>query len=55
VLSATGDASEAAKNLFAQLRALDASKAEVLFAEPWPSHQGLAPAVADRLQRAAAK
>lgn len=52
VLSAAGDDEEAAHNLFASLRALDASPAEVLFAEPYPENDGLGHAIRDRLQRA---
>ena len=55
ILSEGGDASEAARHLFAQLRALDASAAEVLFTEPWPSREGLGHAIVDRLGRAAVK
>jgi len=53
VLSATGDLHEAARNLFASLRELDASEAELLIAEPAPDH-GLGRAINDRLQRATA-
>ncbi len=45
---------EAARHLFAALRALDASDAELLFAEPVPVLEGLGHAIADRLGRAAA-
>jgi L-threonylcarbamoyladenylate synthase len=54
VLSPSGDEEEAARNLFATLRALDASDAEFLIAEPWPHDHGLGYAIADRLRRAAA-
>jgi L-threonylcarbamoyladenylate synthase len=53
VLSAAGDPEEAARNLFASLRALDDSPAEVLFAEPFPDDDGLGHAIRDRLRRAA--
>jgi L-threonylcarbamoyladenylate synthase len=53
VLSAKGDLHEAARNLFAALRRLDASAAEVIFAEVFPE-EGLGRAINDRLQRASA-
>jgi L-threonylcarbamoyladenylate synthase len=53
VLSASGDLEEAARNLFAALRALDDSPAELLFAEPCASDRGLGNAIRDRLERAA--
>jgi len=53
-LSPTNDRAEAARNLFKMLRELDASDAEVLFAEPVPGREGLDHAIADRLARAAA-
>ena len=53
VLSLTGDINEAARNLFAALRALDESEAEIILAESVPE-VGLGPAINDRLQRAAA-
>lgn len=52
VLSASGDASEAARRLFAALRELDRSPAELLIAEQWFENTGLGHAVADRLSRA---
>lgn len=52
VLSPGGDLSEAAQRLFAALRELDTSEAEVLLAEPVPDH-GLGRAINDRLRRAA--
>jgi L-threonylcarbamoyladenylate synthase len=55
VLSASGDAEEAARNLFAALRALDASDATTLVTEPWPGEEGLGFAIADRLRRATAR
>lgn len=55
VLTENGDAAEAARNLFASLRALDESPAELLFAELAPGAQGLAHAINDRLGRAAAR
>jgi L-threonylcarbamoyladenylate synthase len=54
VLSPAGDLEEAARRLFAALRALDASDAEVILAEVFPDH-GLGRAINDRLRRAAAK
>lgn len=54
VLSPTGDLNEAAKNLFAHLRALDALDVDVLYAEPVPN-QGLGSAINDRLRRAGAR
>ncbi len=52
-LSPTGDVAEAARRLFAELRALDAGPAELLWAEPC-APTGLGMAILDRLQRAAA-
>ena len=52
-LSPTGDLKEAAANLFAFLRALDATGAEVIAVAPIPQ-QGLGEAIRDRLARAAA-
>ncbi|HKA91277.1 MAG TPA: L-threonylcarbamoyladenylate synthase [Haliangiales bacterium] len=52
VLSASADVDEAARGLFAALRALDASEAEILYAEPVPGG-GLGHAIRDRLARAA--
>ena len=54
VLSPTGDLGEAARGLFAALRELDASGAEVLLAEPVPE-RGLGVAINDRLERASSK
>jgi L-threonylcarbamoyladenylate synthase len=54
-LSRDGDAHDAARRLFASLRELDASEAQVLFAEPCPTAQGLDHAIMDRLARAASK
>ena len=51
VLSPTGDLNEAAKNLFAYLRALDKLPVDVIYAEPLPN-QGLGWAMNDRLRRA---
>jgi L-threonylcarbamoyladenylate synthase len=53
-LTETNDRTEAARNLFSHLRAMDASDAELLFAEPSPTLTGLDYAIADRLRRAAA-
>ncbi len=54
VLSVEGDLNEAARQLFAVLRTLDASEAEVILAEVFPN-AGLGRAINDRLRRAAAK
>ncbi|CAN5360475.1 L-threonylcarbamoyladenylate synthase [soil metagenome] len=51
VLSPTGDLDEAAKNLFAHLRALDMLPIDVIYAEPLPN-AGLGFAMNDRLRRA---
>lgn len=53
-LSEGGDLREAAANLFAMLRALDASDAAAIAAMKVPSH-GLGEAINDRLQRASAR
>ncbi|WP_072376160.1 L-threonylcarbamoyladenylate synthase [Hyphomicrobium sp. NDB2Meth4] len=52
-LSPAGDLTEAASNLFAALRALDASGAEAIAVMPIPQ-SGLGEAINDRLRRAAA-
>ncbi|MDN3623372.1 L-threonylcarbamoyladenylate synthase [Methylobacterium isbiliense] len=52
-LSPAGDLAEAAANLFAHLRRLDASGAATIAVAPIP-RSGLGEAIADRLQRAAA-
>jgi L-threonylcarbamoyladenylate synthase len=52
-LSATGDLKEAAANLFAMLRRLDAMGASRIAVMPIPEH-GLGEAINDRLRRAAA-
>jgi L-threonylcarbamoyladenylate synthase len=52
-LSPSGDLVEAAANLFAMLRVLDASGAKRIAAMPIPEH-GLGEAINDRLRRAAA-
>lgn len=52
-LSATGDLREAAANLFAALRRLDAAGVEEIIAEPIPE-TGLGNAIMDRLRKAAA-
>ncbi|WP_420149784.1 L-threonylcarbamoyladenylate synthase [Spirosoma sp.] len=51
VLSPTGDPNEAAKNLFAYLRALDNLPIDIIYAEPLPN-VGLGWAMNDRLRRA---
>lgn len=53
VLSPKGDLAEAARRLFAVLRELDASDADVILAERFPD-EGLGRAINDRLRRAAA-
>lgn len=52
-LSVAGDVTEAAANLFAALRALDATGARVIATSPIPE-TGLGEAIRDRLRRAAA-
>ena len=52
-LSRTGDLVEAAANLFAALRTLDASGVTTIAVMPIPS-EGLGDAITDRLTRAAA-
>lgn len=52
-LSATGDLTEAAANLYAHLRTLDAMGADTIAVAPIPG-DGLAEAIRDRLARAAA-
>lgn len=54
VLSPKGDLAEAARHLFAALRSLDNSDAELILAEEFPQ-EGLGAAINDRLRRAAAK
>jgi len=54
VLSSTGDLAEAARNLFAALRRLDAGDCDVILAEVLPE-QGLGRAINDRLRRAAVR
>ncbi len=51
VLSPSADLNEAARNLFAALRSLDASDADVILAEVFPE-EGLGRAINDRLRRA---
>src|SRR5690606_34958775 len=51
VLSPEGNLEEAARNLFAALRTLDSSEAEILLAEFVPD-TGLGRAINDRLRRA---
>ena len=51
-LSASGDLTEAAANLFAALRTLDAAGATAIAAMPIPD-TGLGEAINDRLRRAA--
>lgn len=53
-LSPKANLHEAAKNLFAAMRTLDQSQAELILAEPMPE-AGLGRAINDRLRRAAAK
>lgn len=54
VLSPNGDLSEAAKNLFAMMRALDKESIDLIIAE-WVPEKGLGRAINDRLKRATAK
>lgn len=54
VLSPQGDLNEAARNLFAALRRLDAGAAELIVAEVFPQ-EGLGAAINDRLKRAAVR
>jgi L-threonylcarbamoyladenylate synthase len=54
-LSETGDLAEIARNLFARLRALDKLGWKQLHVESPAGPEGLAPAIRDRLTRAAAK
>jgi len=54
VLSSKGDPAEAARHLFAVLRELDTSDADVILAEVFPD-EGLGRAINDRLRRAAAR
>ena len=53
-LSAHGDLTEAAANLFGYLRALDAKRARAIAVMPVP-HHGLGEAINDRLRRAAVR
>jgi len=52
VLSRSGNLSEAARNLFAQMRYLDNAEGELILAEPPPTELGLGHAIKDRLRRA---
>jgi len=54
ILSAEGNLTEAAKNLFAALRHLDKQEIDLILTELVPDH-GLGRAINDRLKRAAAK
>lgn len=54
-LSETGDLAEAARNLFAEMRAMDAMDVNVILAEPSTVQHGLGHAIGDRLRRASAK
>lgn len=54
-LSEKGELAEIARNLFATLRRLDAGKSTRIHAALVPGNEGLAPAINDRLRRAAAK
>lgn len=53
-LSPSGDVNEAARNLFAAMRSLDASDVDRILAEVFPN-EGLGRAINDRLRRAAAQ
>ncbi len=54
-LNAADDPSRAARGLYAALRALDAGGHRLLLIEPVPWADGLGPALADRVRRAAAR
>lgn len=54
ILSETGDVTEAAHNLFAYLRELDALDLDLIYAETLPG-QGLGAAINDRLRRASVR
>lgn len=54
ILSPSGNLHEAARNLFAAMRRLDQSEAEIILAEKMPA-TGLGLAINDRLERAAAE
>lgn len=54
VLTPSGSVEEAAQHLFAYMRELDASEAEIILAEPTPE-EGLGRAINDRLKRAMGK
>jgi L-threonylcarbamoyladenylate synthase len=54
-LSLSGDLKEAAHSLFGEMRYLDASDAELIFAEPCNSQLGIGYAISDRLKRASAR
>lgn len=54
LLSVKGDLKEAAKNLFAAMRQLDAGNCDIIYAVKFPE-QGLGKAINDRLKRAAAE
>jgi L-threonylcarbamoyladenylate synthase len=54
ILSPKGDLAEAAAGLFAAMRQLDASSAEIILAERFPD-EGIGRAINDRLERAAYK
>jgi len=53
ILTKNGEPAVAAKNLFASLRTLDESTAEILYAQTCPTNKGLEFAINDRLKRAA--
>ncbi len=55
VLSAAGDTTEIAHQLFASMRTLDATDASWIAAEACTSETGLGPAIRDRLKRASAE
>lgn len=54
-LSANGQDSEAAQKLFAGMRELDNSEADIILATAAPNGSGLWPAIADRLKRASTR
>jgi L-threonylcarbamoyladenylate synthase len=55
VLDAPDDATEYARALYEQLRALDHTGVDVILAVPPAATDGIGAAVADRLRRAAAR
>ena len=54
LLSGMGDLNEAAKNLFAAMRALDTGEVDIIYAVKFPDEE-LGRAINDRLKRASVK